>query len=517
MGTVYKAEHLLMKRPVALKVINRELVAKAGTIERFSREVRAAARLTHPNIVTAFDAEQASDLHFLVMEYVDGVSLARRVAETGPLPVAEACDYVQQAALGLQHAHECGMVHRDIKPQNLMLTPSGQVKILDFGLARFAIETMPASVLLPAENERPIPSRGAGPAVFLTEIGMVMGTPDFIAPEQACASHTADIRADIYSLGCTLYGLLAGHPPFPEGTAVEKVKAHMEGTPKPLRDIRRDVPPHVIWVVERMMAKDPADRFQTPAEVAEALAPSLVGAAKPPRRKRWFVVTAAMSVAATFLASVIIYVQTDKGKLIIETNDDNITVMIRKAGGVKIVDQASQREYLLQPGEQDVRTGNYKIDVSDAIAGLQFDVNDFKLTRGKEVRLTATFVPEGMAVDRHLPTDRGYGRQRLAALKEIAAEKEKANQNQGAASMEEVIEAKLQVRKAELELCESNKARVAVHEKIVALLKELEALYSRAYEVSAVPHSTLLKVKAERLKAETALERATGKAATQSK
>ncbi len=140
MGAVYKAEHLLMERPVALKVLKRELIDRPATLERFRREVRAAARLTHPNIVAAFDAEQVDDVHFLVMEYVEGVSLSRRSAEHGPLPVAEACDYIRQAALGLQHAHECGMVHRDIKPQNLMLTPGGQVKILDFGLARFAVE-----------------------------------------------------------------------------------------------------------------------------------------------------------------------------------------------------------------------------------------------------------------------------------------------------------------------------------------------------------------------------------------
>jgi hypothetical protein len=227
------------------------------------------------------------------------------------------------------------------------------------------------------------------------------------------------------------------------------------------------------------------------------------------------VVASAMSAAAAFLAGVIIYVQTDQGELIIETNDDKITVMIRKAGGVKIVDQASQREYLLQPGAQDLRTGNYKIDVSDAIAGLQFDVNEFKLTRGKEVRLTATFAPDEMAVDR-LESDGGSARQRLATMKEIAAEKEKLNQSAGAVSMPELIEAKLQVCRAELELCESNEARVAVHEKLVALLKELEALYSRAYEVGAVPHSTVSKVKKERRKGERALEQATGKANTQS-
>jgi serine/threonine protein kinase len=135
MGDVYKAEHKLMDRPVALKLINRDLVKNAQAVERFRREVRTAARLRHPNIVTAHDAEQAGDVHFLVTEFVDGQDLASEVRNRGPLPIAEACDYIRQAAEGLQHAHEAGMVHRDIKPHNLMLSDSGEVRILDFGLA----------------------------------------------------------------------------------------------------------------------------------------------------------------------------------------------------------------------------------------------------------------------------------------------------------------------------------------------------------------------------------------------
>src|SRR5205807_7253241 len=142
---------------------------RGDSAERFRREVRAAARLQHPNIVTAFDAEQAGDVHFLVMEYVEGTTLAQVVGRRGPLPVAEACGYVRQAALGLQHAHERGMVHRDIKPQNLMRTPGGQVKILDFGLARFAMESAPAGALLAPENEQPVAPRAAGPAESLTQ------------------------------------------------------------------------------------------------------------------------------------------------------------------------------------------------------------------------------------------------------------------------------------------------------------------------------------------------------------
>lgn len=258
MGVVYQAEHRLMERTVALKVVSRQLTSNPTAVERFRREVKAAARLAHPNIVTAHDAEQAGDLHFLVMEYVDGVSLARLVEQRGPLAVTTACQCIRQAALGLQHAHENGMVHRDIKPQNLMLTRKGQLKILDFGLARLG--------RLPGDD-RP------ATALRLTALGTVLGTPDYLAPEQARDSRSADIRSDIYSLGGTLYFLLAGHPPFPTGTPYEKVFSHLENAPMPLQTRRPETPAEVIRILERMMAKDPTARFQTPAEVAEALAP----------------------------------------------------------------------------------------------------------------------------------------------------------------------------------------------------------------------------------------------------
>jgi tRNA A-37 threonylcarbamoyl transferase component Bud32 len=399
MGAVYRAEHLLMQRQVALKVINHELIDRPATIERFEREVRAAARLVHPNIVTAFDAEQAGELHFLVMEYVEGTSLARRLAEKGPLGVAEACHYIRQAALGLQHAHERGMVHRDIKPHNLVLTPAGQVKILDFGLARFAMETAPTGGLLssPASPDASL-SRSSE---SITQIGMVMGTPDYIAPEQARDAHTADIRADIYSLGCTLYDLLTGQAPFPHGTAVEKVKAHLEQTPRPVTAIRPDVPPELRKVIDRLLAKDPADRFQTPAEVAEALAPFLAtpesggrqSAAEAPNRPRWQRLALAAAAVVLFAAGTVIYVQTDKGKIVIDVKNTDIAVLIKDLGGVTILDKTNGREYRLQPGENDVRSGDYQIQVSEPSLGLDFSQKEFRLTRGQEVRVTARLVP----------------------------------------------------------------------------------------------------------------------------
>ena len=274
MGAVYKAEHQLMERRVALKVIRRELVDKPAAIERFRREVRAAARLAHPNIVTAHDAEQAGDAHFLVMEYVEGISLANLVKLKGRLPVSQACDFVRQAALGLQHAYECGMVHRDIKPQNLMLTPGNQIKILDFGLASYLFEEATAGD--PA-NPSPI-----SVATSLTQTGSLMGTPDYIAPEQIENARQADIRSDIYSLGCTLYYLLTAEVPFPALTLPEKLKAHQTQSTRPLSEHRPDVPAGLVAVVGKMMAKDPAERYQAPAEVVEALTMFITEAAPEP-------------------------------------------------------------------------------------------------------------------------------------------------------------------------------------------------------------------------------------------
>jgi tRNA A-37 threonylcarbamoyl transferase component Bud32 len=253
MGIVYQARQTVMNRPVVIKVINKALLDNSDAVERFRREVQAAARLAHPNIVTAYDAEQAGDLHMLVMEFVPGQSLAEALHKKGPLPVLNACVYVRQAALGLQHAHEQGMVHRDIKPQNLMLTPKGQVKILDFGLAKLVSE------------------HGSGTG--LTALNSYMGTPEYSAPEQATDARTADIRADIYSLGCTLYCLLAGRPPFREETAVKTILAHLEKEPTPLPRLRPDVPAALWQVLARMLAKAPSRRYQKPAEVAQALAP----------------------------------------------------------------------------------------------------------------------------------------------------------------------------------------------------------------------------------------------------
>ncbi|MGB4709821.1 MAG: SUMF1/EgtB/PvdO family nonheme iron enzyme [Fuerstiella sp.] len=258
MGDVYQARHRKMERTVALKVINRGLIRKAEAIDRFHREVKAAAQLSHSNIVTAYDADHAGDFHFMVMEFVDGVDLSQTVKVRGALPIAEASDYVRQAAIGLQHAHERGMVHRDIKPHNLMVTADGTVKILDFGLASLAPEASEANDSDPARSD-------------LTAAGAIMGTPDFISPEQAKDARQVDIRSDIYSLGATFYYLLSGRVPFDDGSVMHKLKSHAQIEPESLATLRDDMPEELLAIVTRMMAKNPDERYLTPSEVANAL------------------------------------------------------------------------------------------------------------------------------------------------------------------------------------------------------------------------------------------------------
>jgi serine/threonine protein kinase len=256
MGTVYLAKNRMMDRPEVLKVISKSLLDRPGALERFQQEIRSAAKLAHTNIVAAYSVLRPGDLLVFAMEYVRGQDLSEVVKQRGPLPVANAAFYIHQVANGLQHAFEKGMVHRDIKPNNLMLAIEGKkhvVKILDFGLAK-------------ATSEK-------GGETGLTKSGQMLGTPDYVAPEQTLDAHKADIRADIYSLGCTLYFLLSGGPPFQETSLFEILKAHHERDPKPLNLVRPDVPVELAAVVAKMMAKDPTKRYQMPTEVAKALVP----------------------------------------------------------------------------------------------------------------------------------------------------------------------------------------------------------------------------------------------------
>jgi eukaryotic-like serine/threonine-protein kinase len=250
MGTVFKARHRRMKRIVALKVLSREVAATEEFVSRFQREVETIARLTHPNIVMAFDADECEAGPFLVMEFVNGRDLTSEVAANGPLPVADAVDRILQAARGLDYAHRQGIIHRDIKPGNLLRDADGTVKVADLGLARI--------------------SRTDG-QTSLTQAGSVFGTIDYMSPEQALDSREVDARADVYSLGCTLYFLLAGRAPYGGGSLMGVMLKHRDSPVPSLRAARPDVPPDLDAIFARMVAKRPEDRQATMAEVIQQL------------------------------------------------------------------------------------------------------------------------------------------------------------------------------------------------------------------------------------------------------
>ena len=253
MGAVYLCEHMFMKRLVALKVLPVEKLEDPSALARFYREARAVAAMDHPNIVRAYDIDKYEQLHFLVMEYVDGTSIQEIVAKHGPIDPLRAAHYVAQSAQGLQHAHELQLVHRDIKPGNLLLERTGIIKILDMGLARF-FEQKDDNLTEKFDNN------------------CVLGTADYLAPEQA-VSNVVDIRADIYALGGSMYFMLTGQSPFPDGTIASKLMSHQTREPKPISEFRRDVPPDLLAVLHKMMRKKPDERYQTPNELVDALTP----------------------------------------------------------------------------------------------------------------------------------------------------------------------------------------------------------------------------------------------------
>jgi len=355
-------------------------------VARFRREMKAVGKLAHPHLVTATDAGETDGVHFLVMEYVDGEDVGRVLRRCGALIVADACEVARQAALGLQYAHEHGLIHRDVKPSNLMLTRDGEVKVLDLSLA-----------LLQGAH---VSSEAT------TSSGWVMGSFDYIAPEQANDSHAVDHRADLYSLGCTLFHMLAGEVPFPPPdyeTALQKMRAHAEKAPPPLYEFRSDVPDDLVQIVARLLAKKPADRFGSAAEVAEALAPFAQGAdlgrllgggqtfrlpAPPPRRRnRRRGPLAAAVLAAGLLAGGLFILRTDNGVLEIQTDDPKVRVVVEQDGNlVQVKDLETGNEIVLKAGKYLVRI--------DGREDLEMDRDEVTLQRKGKVVATIRRKPD---------------------------------------------------------------------------------------------------------------------------
>jgi serine/threonine protein kinase len=305
MGEVYKARHRRLDKLVALKLLPADSRGSRELAARFQREMRAVGALDHPNVVEAYDAGEQSGVVYLAMKLIDGVDLDRLIKVRGPLPIAEACELVRQAAVGLHYLHQRGLVHRDVKPSNLMRTPDGAVKVLDLGLARWCIDA----------------EEGHG----LTATGRGMGAPDFLAPEQIENAVAADARADLYGLGGTLFYLLTGRAPFADSKSLfAKLEAHRSLPPPDVCTLRPEVPAELAALLHRLLAKQPEVRFATAAEVAAALAPFAgelprpvlspvprIGAAKTwletLRRPRWpwFAVVIGLTVSAIVLATLL--------------------------------------------------------------------------------------------------------------------------------------------------------------------------------------------------------------------
>jgi len=256
MSTVYLAEHKLMHRQRAIKVLPKRRVNDSSYLARFHLEAQATSQLDHPNIVRCYDVDNEGDTHYIVMEFIEGKDLNTIVKQEGPLPLELACNYIAQSAEGLAHAHEKGLIHRDVKPANLLVDKKGIVKILDLGLALFSDNAQASLTVEHNEN--------------------VLGTADYLAPEQAVNSHKVDHKADIYGLGCALYFLLTGRPPFPDGTLAQRIAKHQSQMPDDIRKLRPDCPRDLADICMKMMQKRPEKRYATMREVADALEAWLV-------------------------------------------------------------------------------------------------------------------------------------------------------------------------------------------------------------------------------------------------
>jgi serine/threonine-protein kinase len=433
MGAVYKAEHRRMGRTVAIKMITPSALRDAVAVQRFQRETQAIARLEHPNIVTAHDADQVGEIHILVMQYVDGEDLWTTVQRCGPLPLDLAVQCLTQTARGMEYAHQCGVVHRDIKPANLVLARNGVLKVLDLGLARLEKSLIEDPSFTPN----------------LTDPASIMGTADYMAPEQAVDATAADQRADVYSLGCTFYFLLTGKSLFAGDSVTKRIMAHRLQPIPSLSIVRPDVPEWLEAIFRKMVAKEAPDRYQSmtavlsdlapytasdlssreapcvdqapmdvageqtmhnaglktqfqpaaaerPGPVVQTISASRRSAAETAARKRRRLLGAAavlgflvLGLLATLVS--VIHVATDEGALIIEAASDDIKSAL-DGKRIRITDASTGRLLSLQPGGQSLKVGEYTIDAADLPPGVEVSPLEFQVKRGNRTTLKVTLV-----------------------------------------------------------------------------------------------------------------------------
>jgi len=435
MGEVFRARHRHLERNEAVKVVASERLDSPEAVARFEQEAKAAAKLMHENIVATYDAGQQGDVHYLAMEYVDGRDLSQIVDNEGPLSVEQGVDYTIQAARGLAYAHQRGIIHRDIKPSNLLLAVSDQpsavggeedspesgtanrqsaiIKILDMGLARLTEDVLRAA--RGEETER------------LTQTGQLMGTLDYMSPEQAEDFQAADQRSDIYSLGCTLYKLLTGDPVYDADTSMRRLLAHRDAPIPSLREYGRNIPAELDAVFQKMVAKSPDDRYQSMDEVINALtaartpAPPMIVATDPPRHRRshstvvskfkkpdighwaetargWPVVQAALrnrritaiavgAVAAFFLVlAVVLTFRTPMGEIEVVLDEgvaDSVQVTLKRGGKEFSISLANQWTIRLVEGE-------YHVDVKGGEDHIKISPKTVRVARGDKAMVTVS-------------------------------------------------------------------------------------------------------------------------------